>query len=224
MLSYDLHTHRRARTTYCCPHGPHRLHHRCRLGWLAGRKALSGCGTTCSNTVSGVQANAIENPEIEPGDRFFLAGLVSAASLPALPGKAFCEAERADYGSGGAKSAGSPVLQRRRDQRCYRCTAPVRSRVRKDHSRLGETCALESKNKPSQRDWFRRIADEANGGHERLNWADSDRSRSGGNGRDSGRTRAVRKAWCPPMSEIAFTPRGRTYQSRGRRSRRTEGV
>jgi hypothetical protein len=87
MLSFSMRTHRRAGRPIVARMGHIFIHHRCRSGWLVGRKALSGCVTTYSNSVSVFQANAIANPEIEPDERLFLPGFVFAASVPAVLGK-----------------------------------------------------------------------------------------------------------------------------------------
>ena len=47
---------------------------------------------------------------------------------------------------------------------------------------------------PSGNDRYRRIADVADHGLGRLNWADINRWPNGGNGRDGGRTRVTKEA------------------------------
>ena len=66
MLSFSLHTHRESEDLLLPCMGHIVIHHRCRSRLVGGAEALSGCGTTYSNSVSVFQANEIANPEIEP--------------------------------------------------------------------------------------------------------------------------------------------------------------
>ena len=58
--------------------------------------------------------------------------------VPAMSERPVFRARKADYGSGGAKSPESPVLQRRRG---YAATVapPGSEQIREDYSRLGES-------------------------------------------------------------------------------------